>query len=90
MQMPPCAKNESLLSASDFVIIRIFLFFGSCNAAYNPEQPQPTIQISVFIRYPSFLTVSIILFVKSIVKTMDLTVLPSLFIMSLFVKENKL
>ena len=45
-QIPPCAKNESLFSASDFVNIRTFLSLGTCKAANNPLAPVPTITIS--------------------------------------------
>ena len=43
------ARYESLLSQSDFVIIRIFLSDGRFIAMYNPEHPVPAINMSVFI-----------------------------------------
>ena len=44
--MPPCAKNESLLSISDFVINNISLSRGKFNAQYKPATPVPTMTIS--------------------------------------------
>ena len=56
MHIPPCARNESLSSAVDFVIMIMFLSSGRLSVAYIPATPVPAITISalIFFRFELF------------------------------------